>query len=301
MSVLTKRAARIIARNAGAQVSKIIRNPLSLFTIMAATYGIVRFFEEVTERFGFVVAPFALLVFLVLVYFHFRDQIDIFPARAVERTGYKVLVPANVNSSEHYGDVTEVIEKCQSIFGSAAFDPEEDRAAWRKDPYSMVILKSGSTLVGFLDFYFFRRGDFNRFLGSDMDFHQLHKTYTLGHPDARGAGAVYVGTIVHFDYATHLRNDTQYSLEVSYIVDAAIETILKYQDFGTGGIDLYATGWSPEGQRLLKRYGFSPDPRYKKRSWLDKPIYSRLGVTKEQVREIQKALAARKSRVTKQI
>ena len=45
MNVLTKRAAKIFARNAGIQIRKIVQNPLSLFTIMAATYGIVSFFE----------------------------------------------------------------------------------------------------------------------------------------------------------------------------------------------------------------------------------------------------------------
>ena len=300
MNYLTKRAARIFARNAAIQIRKIIQNPLSLFTILAATYGIVRLFEEVTARFGFVVAPFALLVFLILVYFHFRDQIDVFPARPVERDAYKVLVPTDVNSARNYDDVCKVIEECQGIFGSQALDPEEDRAAWRKDPYSIVILKSGDAIVGFLDFYFFRREDFDRFLNGEMDFHRLHREHTLPHPQARTADVVYVGTIVHFDYVNFLRNDTQYSIEVSYIVEAAIDMILKYQEFGSDGLDLYATGWSPEGQRLLARHGFSPDTR-RRRRWLEKPIYSRLGVKRSEIADLQKSLAGRRRRVVKQI
>ncbi len=301
MHALTRRTARIFARNLGAQIQKVVQNPLLLLTILAATYGIVEAVEGFVQRFGLVVVPFSLLVFAILIYFHFRDQIDIFPGRPIERKADRIVVPADVNDPDNFEDVTRVIEACQGIFGSTAIDPIQDMVSWRNDPYSMVILKAGDGIVGFLDFYFYGRADFDRYLDGEMDFDQLHRTHTLAHPDARRAEVVYVGTVVHFDYVNYLRNDSQYSIEVSDIVEGALEAILKYQDFGSAGIDFYATGWSPEGRRLLGRYGFVPDGRRKPKSWFEKPTYVRPGVTREQVVAMHKSLSGRRKRIARRI
>ena len=95
MHALTRRTARIFVRNLGAQIQKVVQNPLLLLTILAATYGIVEAVEGFVQRFGLVVVPFSLLVFAILIYFHFRDQIDIFPGRPIERKADRIVVLHN--------------------------------------------------------------------------------------------------------------------------------------------------------------------------------------------------------------
>lgn len=300
MHVLTKRTLRLFGRNAGLQLKKLIGNPFMLFTIVAATFGTVELFERITERIGVVVIPFSVLIFLIFVYFHFREKIDIFPEKPVTRERYTAIVPFDIRNADHYNDVFRVIQECQKIFGSAALDPDDDLKSWRSDPYSMVILKAGSEIVGFLDYYFFRRPDFERFLNREIDFHQLHRECTLPHPKARQAEVMYVGTIVHFDYVNFLRSDTQYSNEVAYIVEGAIDAILKHQEFGEGGVDVYSSGWSHEGRRLLVRHDFEKDDRYRPR-WLEMPIYRRLGLSRRDVEDLRKSFSIRRRTLTKQL
>src|SRR5690606_15750799 len=106
--------------------------PLLLFTLALAAYGVARSLQDITDKFGYVVIPFSLLAFLLLVIFHFRREIDVFPPETISRgSGYRMFVPHNTASEANYDDVSKVIANCQKIFGSAAIDPLEDIKAWR--------------------------------------------------------------------------------------------------------------------------------------------------------------------------
>ncbi|MHA6685246.1 hypothetical protein [Mesorhizobium sp. A556] len=286
---------RILRRHVELQIGRLVENPLLLFTLAFAAYGISRTLHDITDSFGYVVIPFTLLAFLLLLLFHFRREIDVFPPETISRgAGYRMFVPHNVANEENYNDVSKVIANCQKIFGAAAIDPLEDMKAWRSDPYSMVILKSGDNILGFLDFYFFRPGDFDAYLKGDRTFDELHAQSVLPDPAARSAKIVYVATVVHFEFCSVARRENQYRSEIYMIVSAALRALLKYQDFPEDGLDFYSSAWSEEGRRMLERFGFSEDKDYRKRNIFDRAMFSLKSVRREQVERIVGELSNRR-------
>lgn len=297
-----KRALKIIYRHIEIQLGKIIGNPFAVFTLAFAAYGIAKMVQEITATFGMVVVPFSVLIFAILVYFHFRDEIDVLPPETINRAaGYRIYVPSDLVDATVYNDVKQIIDESQKIFGSAAVDPLQDIGAWRNDPFSMVILKSGEKVLGFLDFYFFERQDFERFLSGEAEFDDIHANCVLPHPQARTAKIAYIGTVVHFEFCSVARRENQYRSEVYMIVAAALEAILKYQDFGDDGIDFFASAWSKEGRQMLERFGFREETSYVKRGFFDSQLLTRRNVTKSEVEAIYRGFANQKAAVNMEL
>jgi hypothetical protein len=282
-------------------MEKLVANPLLLFTSAAAAFGLVKAAEEITTRFGYITLPFAGLIFCILLIFHYRDQLDIFPEPARERETYKLFVPTMPDKREHLDAILEVIEVSQEVFGPDALNAANDIRSWRDDPYSIVILKSGEEIVGFIDFYYFTRADFETYLSGEVDFHALHATKTLAHPAARTAEVAYVGTILHVDFLRYLRSDSQYSKEISLLISGAIDAFLKYQEIPPTGLDVYSLGWSREGRRFLSKFGFTEDPHGKETLFNRQALYSRRNTTREQLVSLKRESAERRTRISREI
>lgn len=298
---MNKRITKLFIRNLKVQIEKLVANPLLLFTSAAAAFGIVKAAEDITTRFGAVTIPFTILIFGLLVVFHFRDQLDVFPPPVEPRRGYKLFVPSEPEKSEHLNAILAVTDVSRAVFGADALDRNEDIRSWQADPYSIVILKAGDDVIGFIDFYYFTRADFETYLSGDVDFHQLHANKTLAHPAARTAEVAYVGTILHVDFLKYLRSDSQYSNEISLMISGAIDAFLKYQEIPPTGLDVFSLGWSKEGRRFLSKFGFTEDPRGKKSVFSRQALYSRRNITREQLLSLKRESAERRTRVHREI
>lgn len=298
---MNRRVFKLFLHNLQTQMEKLVANPLLLFTAAAAAFGIVKAAEEITTRFGYITVPFAALIFCILLIFNFRDQLDIFPEPAIVRENYKLFVPIKPDKREHLDAILKVVEVSQEVFGPDALNAANDIRSWRDDPYSIVILKSGEEIVGFIDFYYFNRADFETYLAGEVDFHALHATKTLAHPAARTAEVAYVGTILHVDFLKYLRSDSQYSREISLMISGAIDAFLKYQEIPPTGLDVYSLGWSKEGRRFLSKFGFTEDPRGKKAFLTRQVLYSRCNFTRDQLVSLKRESAERRTRISREI
>lgn len=104
------------------------------------------------------VVLFALMLgVLILALRHRPDASGAMPSPADVEVPYRIQIPPGIDV------VKRVIARCQTYFQGAAIDPDEDLRAFTADPYSIVVLTDPEGReIGFIDFYFFDREEFDR-------------------------------------------------------------------------------------------------------------------------------------------
>ena len=163
---------------------------------------------------------------------------------------YEVKCPATLQEFD------AVLQLSNAFFSEGEqIDPDKDRMAFIKNPYSMVVLlNAAGDAVGFIDIYHLPDVVLDAVLEDTTGEVAIDPKECLDYERARACSRAYIATII-------VRNERSVSSQrrAQALIYGMMEFLLKHQFYGTDTLELWSIGSTPAGQAILEALDFCYD------------------------------------------
>ena len=159
---------------------------------------------------------------------------------------HTITVPADVS------DVDSTIYLASQVYGGETMNPSTLHEAYRKNPYSHLIVKdTKDNVLGYLDFFQLKSAVFEAFLQGTTTENYFEPSDVLAYGDPAAANRMYLAGMAAFTESWSERGRI-----VQMLLNGFARLLLAKYIPHAEYIEVYATGFSEEGSRLLQRTGF---------------------------------------------